>query len=82
MEPSSEDKEAEIDAAFKRSQIQAMCSEVNSAVSREIACGSNGVSATQLRLMTQKNEVHAYVKYITRPKTTDETYFLGGGRSF
>ena len=41
MEPSSED-EAEIDAAFTRSQMQAMSSEVNDAVSREIACGSMG----------------------------------------
>jgi len=42
MELSSEDEEAEIDVAFKRSQIQAMSSEVNDAVSREIACGSIG----------------------------------------
>jgi len=40
MEPSSEGEEAEIDAAFTRSQMQAMSSVVNDAVSREIACGS------------------------------------------
>jgi len=33
MEPSSEDEESEIDAAFTRSQMQAMDSEVNDAVS-------------------------------------------------
>jgi len=46
MEPSSEDEEVEISATCKRSQTQAMCSSVNDAVSREIACGLNWGSAT------------------------------------
>ena len=50
MEPSSEDEEAEIDAAFTRSQMQAMSSEVNDAVSREIACGSRAKRATYITM--------------------------------
>jgi len=49
MEPSSEDEEAEVDAAFERSQMQAIDSEVNDAVSGEIACGSRAKRVTKPR---------------------------------
>jgi len=47
MEPSSEDEEAEVDATFTRSQMQAMNSEVNEAVSGDVACGSRAKCATK-----------------------------------
>jgi len=48
MEPSSEDEEAEVDAAFERSQMQARDSKVNDAVDVEVACGSRAKRATLL----------------------------------
>jgi len=49
MEPSLEDEDAEVDAAFERSQMQAIDSEVNDAVSGEIVCGSRAKRATEPR---------------------------------
>jgi len=47
MEPSSEDEEGESDGTCNRSQIQAICSGVRHAVSKEIACGTSWGSATK-----------------------------------